>query len=156
MSFHNNYNRWKKYSAKETCPVCNNFPQPDDIKLIKEFQTSWLEATPNVCLKGTCYLMIKPHAVEIFDINENDLLNFMKEIQLTARALKKITGAIKINYEIHGNTIPHLHMHLFPRYRDDPFAGVSIDYNRVGPPVYKENEFSDFISRMKNELKNPN
>jgi diadenosine tetraphosphate (Ap4A) HIT family hydrolase len=22
---------------------------------------------------------------------------------------------VKLNYEIHGNTIPHLHMHLYPR-----------------------------------------
>lgn len=25
-----------------------------------------------------------------------------------------------------GNTIPHVHMHLFPRYRDDPYRGVHV------------------------------
>ncbi|HEY1919062.1 MAG TPA: hypothetical protein VGH27_26110 [Streptosporangiaceae bacterium] len=29
----------------------------------------------------------------------------------------------KMNYEIHGNTIPHLHMHLFPRMAGDVYAG---------------------------------
>jgi diadenosine tetraphosphate (Ap4A) HIT family hydrolase len=26
----------------------------------------------------------------------------------------------KLNYELLGNQVPHLHWHLFPRYRDDP------------------------------------
>jgi diadenosine tetraphosphate (Ap4A) HIT family hydrolase len=32
-----------------------------------------------------------------------------------------------MNYEIHGNTVPHLHMHLYPRYSGDPYEGGSID-----------------------------
>jgi diadenosine tetraphosphate (Ap4A) HIT family hydrolase len=34
---------------------------------------------------------------------------------------------IKMNYEIHGNTLPHLHLHLFPRHPDDPCVGGPID-----------------------------
>jgi hypothetical protein len=37
----------------------------------------------------------------------------------------------KMNYEIHGNTIPHLHMHLFPRFDGDPFEGGPIDAAHV-------------------------
>ena len=31
------------------------------------------------------------------------------------------------HYEIHGNTIEHLHLHVFPRYTGDPFDGQPID-----------------------------
>jgi diadenosine tetraphosphate (Ap4A) HIT family hydrolase len=31
-----------------------------------------------------------------------------------------------MNYEVHGNTIPHLHMHLFPRQPDDVYVGYVI------------------------------
>ena len=27
-----------------------------------------------------------------------------------------------MNYEIHGNVVPHLHLHLFPRYEGDPYG----------------------------------
>jgi diadenosine tetraphosphate (Ap4A) HIT family hydrolase len=81
------------------------------------------------------------------------LLGFMKEVQVAARALKEITGAFKINYEVHGNTVPHLHLHLFPRYVDDPFASVPIDTNRVEPPVYADGEFETFVIRMQEKLK---
>ena len=44
-----------------------------------------------------------------------------------ARALKQELGSTKLNYEIHGNTIPHLHLHLYPRFEGDPFVGRPID-----------------------------
>ena len=31
-----------------------------------------------------------------------------------------------MNYEIHGNSIPHLHLHLYPRFSGDPFEGRPI------------------------------
>jgi diadenosine tetraphosphate (Ap4A) HIT family hydrolase len=77
----------------------------------------------------------------------------MKEVQVAARALKEATQAMKINYELHGNTAPHLHMHLFPRYIEDPFAGIPIDYNRVDPPVYRGDEFDTFVSLMQAKLR---
>ncbi len=35
-------------------------------------------------------------------------------------ALLEITGAIRINYEILGNLAPALHLHIFPRFSDEP------------------------------------
>ena len=32
-----------------------------------------------------------------------------------------------MNCEIHGNTIPNLHLHLYPRFAGDPFQGRPID-----------------------------
>ena len=42
-----------------------------------------------------------------------------------ARGVSQATQPVKVNYEIHGNTIPHLHVHVFPRFRGDPFEGVA-------------------------------
>jgi diadenosine tetraphosphate (Ap4A) HIT family hydrolase len=72
----------------------------------------------------------------------------MKEAQLSARVLKQVTGAVKINYEIHVNTVPHLHMHLFPRTLEDPFPGGPIGYDQVDPPVYAPEEFREFVRSM--------
>ena len=46
---------------------------------------------------------------------------------LVARALGTELRPKKMNYEIHGDTVPHLHLHLFPRTLDDPLAGRPID-----------------------------
>jgi len=149
MSFHTNPQRWHRWASEEHCPVCRDEPSPGDTETIRETDHSWLEAHPRVCLPGTCYVLAKAHAVELDDLSDADLLGFMKDVQVAARALKEVTGAVKINYEIHGNTVPHLHMHLFPRSMDDPFPGQPIDYNRVDPPVYGEGEFEAFTAAMR-------
>ncbi len=51
-----------------------------------------------------------------------------------------------MNYEIHGNSLPHFHMHFFPRYRSDRFEGQPIDPRKVAQPVYESGEFE----RIKN------
>ena len=102
---------------------------------LKTFRHSEMCAHPHVCLKGICYLITREHDVELFDLEDEVLLGFMKEAQVAARVLKEVTGSFKINYEMHGNTAPHLQLHLFPRYLDDPFPDSPILYNRIDPPV---------------------
>ena len=77
----------------------------------------------------------------------------MTDVQVASLVLKSVTGAVKINYELHGNTMPHLHMHLFPRYLDDSFPSAPIDYRISEPVAYSsEREFTDFIEAMRGEL----
>jgi hypothetical protein len=38
----------------------------------------------------------------------------MGDMRRVSRALKDVTGAVKTNLDIHGNTLPHLHAHFFP------------------------------------------
>lgn len=154
MSFHNNYQLWFHQSQEENCPYCLREEDPNYSTLIKEFKHSELYMHPNVALKGTCYLITKRHFVELFDMDEESLTGFMKEVQVAAKALKEVTGAVKINYEMHGNSAPHLHMHLFPRYMDDPFPGTSIDYNRTEPPVYEGDEFLRLTNVFADKLRN--
>lgn len=66
-------------------------------------------------------------------------------MQRYALALKTVTHVVKINYEIHGNTIPHLHVYLYPKFTDDPFPGQPIDYRKKRNDLYREGEYEDFL-----------
>ena len=106
-------------------------------------------------LKGTCYVMSKRHAVELYDLSDDDAFAFLKDVMVTARALKEVTDAAKINYEIHGNTVPHLHLHLFPRYFvGDRFSDSVVDPRQTDPPIYSGNEFHEFVEAMKERISN--
>jgi diadenosine tetraphosphate (Ap4A) HIT family hydrolase len=99
--------------------------------------------------------MSKKHAVELYDLSDKDAFSFLKDVMIASRALKEITAAAKINYEIHGNTIPHLHVHLSPRYLvGDRFGESVIDSRNVSPPVYSGNEFHEFIKEMRERISN--
>jgi diadenosine tetraphosphate (Ap4A) HIT family hydrolase len=39
-----------------------------------------------------------------------------------------------MNYMTLGNTVPHLHTHVVPRYRDDPAPGRPLAWEQIQPP----------------------
>ena len=152
MSFHTDYERWERKTRKENCAVCQDAPMTGEMVDVVELPASWLNARPKVCLRGQLSMTSKVHAVEVYDLTEDELLAFMKDVSACAKALKTVTQAVKINYEIHGNTVPHLHLHLFPRYLDDPFPGQPIDYRQVRSDMYGEGEFDAFVEALRREL----
>ena len=81
------------------------------------------------------------------------MVGFMSEVQLVGKALHKVTGAVKINYEIHSNSAQHIHCHLFLRYLDDDFPSAPIDYRVCEPSPYESKEaFLWFLEKMRGEL----
>jgi diadenosine tetraphosphate (Ap4A) HIT family hydrolase len=99
-------------------------------------------------LRGYCCLVFKRHAVELHDLSPDEGAAFMRDVQRTSRAVKRVTGAVKLNYEVHGNTLPHLHMHIFPRYPGDPFEGGPINPRAVTAPVYAPGELAAWRQRL--------
>ena len=104
-------------------------------------------------IKGHCCLVLKPHVIELYELSDEDSAAFMRDVKVASLALKKVTGAVKINYEIHGNTIPHMHMHLYPRQIGDRFENGPIDWRGKTPKTYEDGEFEAFIERMKTAIK---
>lgn len=92
-------------------------------------------------VRGYVCLVSRTHAVELHDLAEEVAAAFMRDARRVSKAVSAATGAVKLNYEIHGNSLPHLHMHFFPRYRGDRFEGKPIDPRSVLGPVYAEGEF---------------
>ncbi len=151
MSFHTDYEGWLKRTDPRNCGVCTQAPMPEGMLDIVELPHSWLETERLDCLKGACHLVARQHVINLYDLNDAELLALMKEVQVCARAIQRVTGAIHINYEIHGNTVPHLHIHLYPRYIDDPFPGRAIDYSQR-KSWFTDEEFEEFVERMRGEI----
>ena len=72
-------------------------------------------------------VVAKRHVVEPFELPASSGFAFWRDVLLVAKALADLFSPVKMNYEIHGNTIPHLHVHLYPRFHADPFVGRPID-----------------------------
>ena len=153
MSFHTDYAGWQHLAKPENCPVCNAAPMPPGMEDLFEREHSWLNAEPRECIRGACHVTAKVHAIELFDLDDARLLGLMRDVAAYARALKAVTGATKINYEIHGNSLPHLHVHLYPRYLDDPFPNRPIDYHAKRADLYEPGEFAAFVAALRRELR---
>jgi len=97
MSFHNNYQKWQSMTDSRNCPVCKQEPMPAGMEDIIELANSWLSSEPIESLRGACHLIAKKHVIELFEFDDADLLSLMKEVLLCAKALREVTGAVKIN-----------------------------------------------------------
>jgi diadenosine tetraphosphate (Ap4A) HIT family hydrolase len=106
-------------AADRNCPICAR-GSPADI--VGEFSTSWLTAGYLAPLPGYACLVAKRHVREPFELPMRDRAAFWEDAMHAAKVLAGIFQPVKMNYEIHGNTIPHLHMHLYPRMASD-FGG---------------------------------
>jgi diadenosine tetraphosphate (Ap4A) HIT family hydrolase len=76
-------------------------------------------------------IVARKHYVEPFEMPPEEQAQFWQDAMAVAAAVDRVVKPIKMNYEIHGNTLPHLHMHLFPRQPDDPYVGGPIDPRRA-------------------------
>ena len=122
---------WQGLVSGTTCPIC---VRGEPSHLIAEVEGCWLTMGDEIApaLPGTCALFHKRHVVELHELSSTEAAAFIGAVQQVAALLQSVSGAVKINYEVHGNTIPHLHMHFFPRYRGDPFERGPVDPKRAG------------------------
>jgi diadenosine tetraphosphate (Ap4A) HIT family hydrolase len=60
------------------------------------------------------------HVVEPTELAPDESQRFWEELLHAGRAIERVFQPVKMNYDILGNSVPHLHVHLVPRYADDP------------------------------------
>jgi len=136
---------WEALRRGETCPVCRA-GKPHDV--VAELEASWVTMGEAAPMRGYACLVFRRHAVELHDLGAAEGAAFMRDAQRLSRAVAMATGAVKLNYEVHGNTLPHLHLHVFPRFVGDPFEDRPIDPRSVTAPVYAPGEFEETRDRV--------
>ena len=117
-----------------------------------ELEVSRLMMGEDAPVRGYAWLPVRRHVVELHELTDSEGAAYMRDIRRVSRAIAAATGAVKLNYEIHGNTVPHLHLHIFPRHPGDPFEGGPIDPRAVRAPVYGPGEFEAVRGRVLEEL----
>lgn len=113
-----------------TCVICAS-GEPSDVAA--DLTAVWVTVPPMTPLPGYVCLVSKRHVREPFELPDPQRRAFWDDIDRVARALAAKLEPDKLNYEIHGNTIAHLHLHMFPRWRRDRFAGRPIDGRDLEP-----------------------
>jgi diadenosine tetraphosphate (Ap4A) HIT family hydrolase len=64
--------------------------------------------------------VLKRHATELFHLTEEERRRLIEEVSAVSEVLSNRYRANKINYELLGNQLPHIHWHLVPRRPNDP------------------------------------
>jgi diadenosine tetraphosphate (Ap4A) HIT family hydrolase len=69
---------------------------------------------------GYTLVIARLHATELYHVPDDASTAYFQDMLRVARAIDRAFSPRKMNYELLGNTVAHLHWHLFPRYADDP------------------------------------
>ena len=63
------------------------------------------------------------HVAEPTELGDDEAAGYWLEVLTVARVLMTHYKPLKMNYEVLGNSLLHLHTHLVPRYEVDPAPG---------------------------------
>lgn len=101
------------------CIMCRRWDDEHDLRII-ELQHSCVILNRDQFFPGYTLLFTKQHVTELFHLDQTVRGELMEEVSRVAAALYDVFVPTKINYELLGNMVPHMHWHLVPRFTSDP------------------------------------
>jgi diadenosine tetraphosphate (Ap4A) HIT family hydrolase len=99
--------------------MCSRWDTDSDLRVI-ELPCSYVILNRDQYFPGYTLLFTKVHVTELFHLEPPVRAALMEEVSSVARALDAVFMPAKINYELLGNMVPHMHWHIVPRFTSDP------------------------------------
>ena len=132
--------QWDALIKGQNCPVCDllssDKAEDDHGIAIADLSFSRLFLAKNQYVQGYCVLMCHHHVIEPYELTTNERTKYFNDLALVGQVLEKAFNADKMNYNILGNLVPHLHTHILPRYFTDDAPNRPIDPGVKGREVY--------------------
>jgi diadenosine tetraphosphate (Ap4A) HIT family hydrolase len=75
------------------------------------------------------------HVAEPTELTADEAARYFAEVLAVSRALEAHYKPAKMNLMMLGNTVPHLHTHVIPRYITDDSPGIPPRFMREFPPA---------------------
>ena len=102
--------------------------------------------------KGRCALALKSHKKELCECDEQERNDYCADLAAASGAIKKLWGCTKINLGSFGDSNPHLHFHIVPKYEGGFEFGGSFAITNPEPVFLKDEEYQEMISALRKEL----
>jgi diadenosine tetraphosphate (Ap4A) HIT family hydrolase len=108
----------------------------DDLIWIAELGISTLFLFRDQRFRGYCILSFGAQdATQLEALSDAEYTQFCADLRAAGRAIRAGMQPDHMNYELLGNSNPHLHWHIIPRYKDDV---------RWGRPIWEEYPRNEF------------
>ncbi len=110
----------------EKCPLCLEVANMTSEMRIKGLVVSTAFLSKNQAYRGYSVVVYNSHETALENLSEENQIQFYRDMLKISSAIVKAFKPDKMNYELLGNWVPHLHWHVVPRYKTDPCWGDPI------------------------------
>jgi diadenosine tetraphosphate (Ap4A) HIT family hydrolase len=101
------------------CPMCSRWETDAELR-IAELDHSYVTLNRDQFFPGYTLLFTKNHVTELFHLDRDVRIALMEEVTTVAETIYSAFRPAKINYELLGNMVPHIHWHIVPRFASEP------------------------------------
>jgi diadenosine tetraphosphate (Ap4A) HIT family hydrolase len=123
--------RWDALVRGEGCPLCEECRSAERVNeygyTVADLRLSRLRLAANQFPPGYCVLICAKHVCEPYHLTREEQALFFGDLMCAAQAIERVFKPAKMNFQLLGNLVPHLHAHIVPRYYGDPAPGRPID-----------------------------
>jgi diadenosine tetraphosphate (Ap4A) HIT family hydrolase len=117
----------------EECPLCAEIASSEAINgygyTVADLTRSRLRLAANQWVPGYCILISTAHVREPYELDKSVRDAYFDDLMLVGQAIERVNAPIKLNFQLLGNAVPHLHCHITPRYYGDPAPHRPLDPN---------------------------
>ena len=96
--------------------------------------------------------LFKNHRKELCECGPEELAAFARDLARASGAVKELWGCDKINLGSFGDTNPHLHFHIVPKYEGGFEFGGSFAITNPEPVLLSEGEYQEMIAALREKL----
>jgi diadenosine tetraphosphate (Ap4A) HIT family hydrolase len=79
------------------------------------------------------------HVADFTSLTAEEAAAFWRDVHAVAGLVEQVFAPCHMNYQLLGNVVPHLHVHVVPRYLDDPAPGKPLAWE---PKAITESELN--------------
>jgi len=92
------------------------------------------------------------HVAEPTELSADEAGAYWADVLDVARALETHLRPVKTNYNVLGNSVPHLHTHVIPRYADDPRPGWPFPFPDTEPSPFEDAMYQADVEALRRLL----
>jgi diadenosine tetraphosphate (Ap4A) HIT family hydrolase len=105
-----------------SCDLCARnaaIERGEDEHAVARLTTGYVKLMPNQYFGGSTFFQAKTCVAELHQLPRSERARFLHEMVEVSTAIMRAFAPRKLNYELLGNSCPHLHWFLIPRYDTD-------------------------------------
>ena len=135
------------------CQYCRKDQRLHDLMIeIAPLSASTLYLFKEQTHRGRCVVAYRGHVNELFELPDAELTLFTRDVARAAKAIKAACNPNKINYGAYSDKLPHLHMHLVPKYEGGAAWGAPFEMMPASKQLLTEADYAALGAAIRAKL----